>query len=151
MPDLTKPPGLLRRLAIITYDALLLIAILFLATLVLLPFQDSHLFQPNSWLYSLYLLSVSFLFYGWFWTKSGQTLGLLAWKLKIANNKGQNISWRQALIRFTMAILSWGVLGLGVLWILVNKDRLSWHDIASNSRLIWVEKEPSAHSPDGED
>jgi len=141
MSDLKKPPGIIKRLAVIIYDLLLLIAVLFLATLILLPFQESHLFQPNSWQYSVYLLLVSFLFYGWFWTKSGQTLGLLAWKLRVADNNGQNISWQQALIRFTTAILSWGIFGLGILWVLFNKDRLTWYDIASKSRLYWKKAE----------
>lgn len=141
MNDLKKPPGIFKRLAVIIYDLLLLIAILFLATLILLPFQKGHLFQANSWQFSIYLLFVSFLFYGWFWTKNGQTLGLVAWKLRVADKNGHNISWQQALIRFTIAILSWGVCGLGILWMLFNKDRLTWHDIASNSRLLW--KEPN--------
>jgi len=141
MSDLKKPPGIIKRLAVIIYDLLLLIAVLFLATLILLPFQESHLFQPNSWQYSVYLLLVSFLFYGWFWTKSGQTLGLLAWKLRVADNNGQNISWQQALIRFATAILSWGIFGLGILWVLFNKDRLTWYDIASKSRLYWKKAE----------
>jgi len=106
-----------------------------------LPFQDENLFQPNSWQYSVYLLVVSFLFYGWFWTKSGQTLGLVAWKLQVADEDGRNINWQQALVRFIVAIFSWGIFGLGILWILVNKDRLTWHDIASNSRLQWKDSE----------
>ncbi|MEW4983197.1 MAG: RDD family protein [Cycloclasticus sp.] len=136
-----NPPNIFKRLAVIVYDLLLLIAVLFLATLVLLPFQDENLFQPNSWQYSVYLLVVSFLFYGWFWTKSGQTLGLVAWKLQVADEDGRNINWQQALVRFIVAIFSWGIFGLGILWILVNKDRLTWHDIASNSRLQWKDSE----------
>ncbi|PHS70836.1 MAG: hypothetical protein COB22_07700 [Cycloclasticus sp.] len=139
MPNINKPPGLLRRLAVVCYDLLLLIAILFLATLILLPFQEGHEFQPKSWQYSIYLLTVSFCFYAWFWTKNGQTLGLLAWKLRVANEDGSNISWQQALIRFITAVFSWGLCGLGVLWILVNQDRLAWHDMASNSRVLWKE------------
>jgi len=141
MNDLKKPPGIIKRLAVIIYDLLLLIAVLFLATLILLPFQESHLFQPDSWQYSVYLLFVSFLFYAWFWTKSGQTLGLVAWKLRLADESGHNISWQQALVRFTTAILSWGIFGLGILWVLFNKDRLTWHDIASKSRLYWIKAE----------
>ncbi len=141
MSDPLKPPGIFKRLAVVVYDALLLIAILFLATLILLPFQEGHSFQANSWQYSVYLLFVSFLFYAWFWTKSGQTLGLVAWKLKVANKNGENINWKQAVIRFSTALLSWGVCGLGFLWMFFNKDRLTWHDIASNSRLIWKKPE----------
>jgi len=137
MTDLSKPPGIFKRLAIIIYDALLLIAVLFLATLVLLPFQADNIFEPNSWQFSLYLLFVSFLFYSWFWTRGGQTLGLLAWKLRVVNKEGRSISWRQAAIRFSVAILSWGICGLGFFWVLFNKERLTWHDIVSKTHLAW--------------
>lgn len=137
MINFDKPPGIFKRIAVIVYDALLLIAVLFLATLVLLPFQEGNTFEPNSLGYSVYLLFVSFLFYAWFWTTGGQTLGLVAWKLKVTDNKRSNITWQQAGIRFVVAIFSWGILGLGILWMLFNKDRLMWHDIASKSHLSW--------------
>lgn len=137
MLNLDKPPGLFRRLAVIIYDAFLLIAVLFFATIVLLPFQQGNAFEPNSWLYSLYLLFVSFLFYAWFWTRGGQTLGLLAWKLRVVNKDGQPISWQQAALRYSSACLSWGLFGLGLIWMLVNKDRLMWHDLISKTHLVW--------------
>ena len=136
MTDSKQAPGLFKRLAVVVYDLLLLIAVLFVATLVLLPFQQGNEFEPNSLLFSGYLLLVSFLFYGWFWTTGGQTLGLLAWKLRVANADGQSISWEQAAIRYVTAVFSWGFFGLGFVWILFNDERLSWHDIASNSRVL---------------
>tara|TARA_R110002074_G_scaffold170005_4_gene332024 strand:+ start:46525 stop:46986 length:462 start_codon:yes stop_codon:yes gene_type:complete len=137
MMNFEKPPSLFRRLAVITYDLLLLIAVLFFATLILLPFQEGNSFQPNSWLYPLYLLAISFFFYAWFWTTGGQTLGLMAWKLRVANVDGSDIGWKKSLIRFSCAIFSWALFGLGFFWIFFNKERLSWHDIASKSRLVW--------------
>ncbi|MBQ0725262.1 MAG: RDD family protein [Cycloclasticus sp.] len=137
MLNTDKPPGLIRRLAVIVYDAFLLIAVLFFATIILLPFQQGNAFEPSSWLYSLYLLLVSFLFYAWFWTRGGQTLGLLAWKLRVVNENGLPISWQQAALRFASAWISWGLLGLGLMWMLVNKDRLMWHDLISKTRLVW--------------
>jgi len=139
MLNTEKAPGLFRRLAVIVYDLLLLIAVLFLATLIALPFQENNTFQPNSWPFSVYFLVVSFIFYAWFWTTGGQTLGLVSWKLRVVSIDGSTISWKQAAIRFIVAILSWGVLGLGILWMIVNKDRLMWHDIASKSHLEWKE------------
>jgi uncharacterized RDD family membrane protein YckC len=141
MIDFTKPPSIFRRLAAITYDLLLLIAVLFLATLITLPLQENDYFQSSSWGYKVYLFFVSFLFYGWFWTRSGQTLGLIAWKIRVANSDGENVSWEQAFIRFTTAIFSWTFCGLGIIWMLFNKDRLMWHDMASKSQMSWKETE----------
>ncbi|ORU94379.1 MAG: hypothetical protein A6F72_08715 [Cycloclasticus sp. symbiont of Poecilosclerida sp. N] len=137
MIDFNKPPSVFRRLAVIVYDLILLVAVLFAATLLLLPFQPSHLFQPSSWIYRVYLFFISFLFYAWFWTTGGQTLGLVAWKLRVVNENGGNISWKQSLIRFITAIFSCGVCGLGIVWMLFNKEHLAWHDITSKSHLQW--------------
>jgi uncharacterized RDD family membrane protein YckC len=129
-------PGLLRVLAAIVYDSLLLIAVLFLATAILLPFNGGEAFTNHKIFYSLYLLTVSFCFYGWFWTHGGQTLGLRAWKTRVLNNECGVISWQQAFIRFIVAILSWGALGLGFLWIVFDKNQRSWHDMASKTELF---------------
>ena len=129
-------PGLLRVLAVIVYDFLLLIAVLFLATAILLPFNGGEAFTNHKIFYSLYLLAVSFFFYGWFWTHGGQTLGLRAWKTRVLNSEHGVISWQQAFIRFIVALLSWGSLGLGFLWIVIDKNQRSWHDMASKTELF---------------
>lgn len=130
-------PGLIKRLAVMLYDFLLIIAVFFAATIALLPFNQGEAFQPNSLAYSFYLFLISFLFYGWFWTHGGQTLGLIAWKMQVVNNNGLPLSWKQAFIRFVVAIFSWGIAGLGVFWILFNNKNLTWHDLASNSHVTW--------------
>jgi uncharacterized RDD family membrane protein YckC len=132
-------PGLLRILAVIIYDFLLLIALLFLATAILLPFNSGKAFTNHQVFYPLYLLTVSFCFYGWFWTHGGQTLGLRAWKTRVLNDNFGLISWRQAFFRFTVAFVSWIFLGLGFLWALVDKDQRSWHDIASKTGLYMTD------------
>jgi uncharacterized RDD family membrane protein YckC len=134
-----KPkPGLSRYLAIIFYDALLLLAVLFFATLLILPFNAGIAFSKEQFLYPIYLGFVSFLFYGWFWTHGGQTLGLKAWKTKVLTEGRQPISWRQAFIRFIAALFSFGIFGFGILWILVDKNQRSWHDIVSKTGLYRV-------------
>ena len=144
-PDsgLDSAPGFFRRLAAIGYDSILLLAVLFAATAIILPFNSGE--ALSDWqiiLYRIYLLVVSFLFYGWFWTHGGQTLGLRAWKIKILTlNHHKPISWKQALVRFSFALVSWAVFGLGFLWILVNKNKLAWHDSLSQSGLFFDQKD----------
>jgi uncharacterized RDD family membrane protein YckC len=129
-------PGLLRRLAAIFYDFLLLIGLLFVATALLLPFNGGQAIPAQQFLFPLYLLLVSFFFYAWFWTHGGQTLGLRAWKIKVLTPDMKPISWTQALLRFTAAIISWGFFGLGFLWILIDKNKRSWHDHLSKTALF---------------
>jgi uncharacterized RDD family membrane protein YckC len=130
-------PSFFRRLAALFYDLLLLIALLFAATLLLLPLNSGKAFSAQQLYYPVYLLLVSFFFYAWFWTHGGQTLGLRAWKIKVLTLDKKPISWKQALIRFVVAILSWGVCGLGFLWVLIDKKQLSWHDRLSNTSLYF--------------
>ncbi|MDD5268147.1 MAG: RDD family protein [Methylococcales bacterium] len=130
-------PGFLRRLAALTYDLFLLIAVLFLATALLLPFNTGEAISPQQLLiYRIYLAAISFSFYGWFWTHGGQTLGLRAWHLKVLTLDQKPVSWIQALFRFAAAIVSWGFFGLGFLWILIDKNRLGWHDHLSKTAVF---------------
>jgi uncharacterized RDD family membrane protein YckC len=132
-----KPkPSFFRYLAIIFYDALLLLAVLFFATLLILPFNAGIAFSPEQFLYPAYLVLVSFLYYGWFWTHGGQTLGLKAWKARVVSSQSQPITWRQALCRYVSAIISWVCLGFGFWWVLIDKQRRSWHDLASKTELF---------------
>ncbi len=130
-------PGFLHRLAAQIYDIFLLVAVLFLATALLLPLTDgAPVSEQRLLLYQIYLAAISFLFYGWFWTHGGQTLGLRAWKIKVLTLNQKPISWRQALLRFITAIISLAFLGLGFLWIFMNKNRYSWHDYLSKTALF---------------
>lgn len=133
------PATLARRLAAMFYDALLLLAILFFATLMVLPLNHGDAVAPNNPVYSSYLLIASFFFYAWFWTHGGQTLGMRAWKLRIQTLDGRKINWRHALLRFLAAIPSWALLGAGYLWMLVDKDGLSWHDRFSETMIVRLE------------
>jgi uncharacterized RDD family membrane protein YckC len=130
-------PRFLRRLAAMFYDAILLLAVLFLATALLLPFNAGQAFTHQQVFYPVYLLLVSFVFYGWFWTHGGQTLGLRAWKIKVLTLNQQPLSWRLALLRFVVAIVSWLFFGLGFLWILIDKDKRAWHDHLSKTAVFF--------------
>ncbi len=137
------PPGFFRRLAAMVYDSFLLVALWFLATALLLPLNGGHAFSSGQLFYPVYLLSVSFGFYGWFWTHGGQTLGLKAWKIKVLTLEGRPLTWKQAAWRFLAALLSWVVCGLGFLWILWDKNGHAWHDGLSKTGLFFESDDPT--------
>jgi uncharacterized RDD family membrane protein YckC len=130
-------PGLFRRLAAIVYDTLLLAAVLFAATAAILPFNSGSAFRPDQYFYPAYLIGVSFLFFAWFWTHGGQTLGMRAWKIKVLTTDRSFINWRQAALRFFSALLSWLFFGLGFWWILFDRQKRGWHDLLSNTSLYF--------------
>jgi uncharacterized RDD family membrane protein YckC len=129
-------PGFFRRLAAIIYDLFLLLALLFVATLLVLPLNHGEAFTSKQYWYPAYLLTVSFLFYGWFWTHGGQTLGMRAWKIKVLTFDRKPIDWTQALLRFTATLVSLAPGGLGFAWILIDKNRRAWHDYLSHTALF---------------
>jgi len=144
--DLTQAitPGLFRRLAAICYDGLLLLALIMVATsLVIMPLGmeagDTSVGRNPFFQFVIFGL-IPPLFFSWFWIKGGQTLGMRAWRLQIARNDGKPLTWHDALLRYFSALLSWAIAGLGFLWILIDRDKLAWHDRLSNTRLVITAK-----------
>ncbi|MCK5830280.1 MAG: RDD family protein [Methylococcales bacterium] len=124
-------------MAIVIYDSLLLLAALFLATALVLPFNKGEAFSSSQYFFPLYILSISFFFYGWFWTHGGQTLGMKTWKITVRTHDNKPITWLLAFKRFFIAIISWGFLGLGFLWKLVDKNHYTLHDHLSKTALFF--------------
>ena len=141
------PASALKRLLAIVYDLFLLFGVLFLAglPLPLIPeiFADNWL---TKLLTQLYLLSIMFCFFGWFWTHGGQTLGMRAWRLQLVNLNGERISWLAALKRFAAAIVSFLPVGLGFFWMLVHPEKRTWHDLFSQTYIVQRQKSTAAKS-----
>ena len=141
-------PGLTRRLAAVAYDTLLLSALLLLAGGPL-PFISPSI-QELWWVRLLiqgYLLTISFAFFGWFWVHGGQTIGMRAWRIRLVQDNGTPVGWRQAAVRFLSALLSWAALGLGFLWVIVDSSNRAWHDYLSKTHLILVPKNTAGREP----
>ena len=100
-------------MAVVVYDALLLLAVLFFATALVLPFNSGQAFVAGQYVYSIYLLVIGFVFYGWFWTKGGQTLGLRSWKLKLCRSGGGPVGWSSAGLAVRRGPFVLGMFGLG--------------------------------------
>ncbi len=153
------------------YDSLLLLSVAFLATALLLPFSRGEAIAAGSVLFKLYLLAVAFLFYGWFWTHGGQTLGMRAWRIRLIREDGRHLGWTDAIVRFVCGISLLAPMAIGLVfwtqpearlpvvilgllpplvafsWIPFGRKGLAWHDLASKTRMIRLPKEISARQP----
>ncbi|KPV90532.1 RDD family protein [Pseudoalteromonas sp. P1-30] len=148
--------GFWRRFASLVYDTLAIIAFAML-TVVLYLFavqglisldiislngaEDvSALIQESLLLSSIrsaLLVSVTLVFFGYFWTKSGQTIGMRAWRLKVQTSEGSLISWPQSIVRSLSALL-----GLGNLVVLIDfKNKKALQDYVSKTEVITLTKE----------
>ncbi|HEA25711.1 MAG TPA: RDD family protein [Ectothiorhodospiraceae bacterium] len=138
----SPPCSLGRRFAAIFYDAILLISLLAIANFLLIILLGTELagtISGNPLIY-IYYIGVSLLFFGWFWTHGGQTLGMRVWRVRLITELGEPINWPQATIRFGAAFLSWICAGAGFIWALFDRENRGWHDRASKSRLIVIPK-----------
>jgi uncharacterized RDD family membrane protein YckC len=134
--------SLFRRLAAILYDWLLLFAVLMIATLPFVAVRGGDIVEAgDNTLYQLWLLFVIYLFFTFFWWKGGQTLGARTWRMRVEAADGMPPSFGQASLRFVAAAISLIPLGLGFIWQLWDKDRLTWHDRASGTQLMYYPKE----------
>jgi uncharacterized RDD family membrane protein YckC len=127
------PASLIKQLAAMVYDSLLIFALLFFATAIALVFNQGEAISPNP-LFSLYLLLTVFTFYAWFWHKSGQTLGMRAWRIRIVAESGGNPGWGRSYLRLCCALLSIACFGLGYWWRLFKP--WTWHDRLSRTRIV---------------
>lgn len=156
--DEAASPGVLRRIAALVYDSMLVTALLMGATALVLPLTAGEA-VPTSGLaaaaFRLYLVAILFAFFTWCWVRGGQTLGMRAWRLRVQNRDGTAIGWRRAGARWAGALLIWGGLALAALasqrngWLLFTgpplaalflvslggRRRPAWHDALAGTRV----------------
>ena len=132
------PAGLLRRLGAMVYDGLLIIAMWMVTLFVLVALSNAPVGGP--FLQSLLFVEL-FAFFGYFWVFRGQTLGMLAWHLRIASTAGYRMSFTQVILRIVGALISFACLGIGYLWILIDPARRAWPDMISDSIVLYTPKQ----------
>jgi uncharacterized RDD family membrane protein YckC len=108
------PAGLLRRLAALFYDLLLVLALAFVATFAMLPLTGGEAIVSATQgmlahAYHALLAILAFAYFGWSWTHSGQTLGMRAWRIRLESSGGKRLNWAESLLRF--------LLGAGLAWL----------------------------------
>ncbi|WP_201598766.1 RDD family protein [Psychrobacter vallis] len=124
-PTIAKPTT---RVVAILYDGMLILALLFLVGTVLTVIgtlltmqtgtQSSQAQSLPTW-YQNVIMTPSFVltlvaFYGLFWRRGGQTLGMQTWRLKTVNNSGHLLTWGQSFKRILAACLMpllFGIIG----------------------------------------
>jgi len=140
----SKRPGLWRHILAMVYD-MFLVAPLFMANAFVLvtlfgPTDDASRATVPSWLMQATSFVIVVLFFTLFWRKSGQTLGMQAWRIKLVDSNGQPPSIGQCVARCIVALISFAPLGLGFWWSLVDPSGLRWHDRATGTRLVLLPK-----------
>ncbi len=133
---MTTSAPLRYRIGAIVYDTLLVLAIWIVTVVTLVTLIGDAV--AGAWVQSLLFLEW-YAFFVFFWTTTGQTLGMMAWRLKIRSDDNGRLTPMQGLTRFVVAGLSFAALGVGYMWMWKDKQRRTWADIASRSH---VERQP---------
>jgi len=133
-PD--RVAGLWPRFAAIVYEGVLLVGVTFIGSWVYLKlFGDAshgiarHVFQA----YVALLCGVYFVYC---WRRSGQTLAMKTWGLRLVRADGGPLSLGRAVARYVLALAGLLAAGLGFVWVVVDRDRQFLHDRLLGTRIV---------------
>ncbi len=158
-PGELRAPGLRRRLACFLYEGVLLFGVVMVAGLVYSPLtQQRHALVGMTGL-QVFLFVVLGLYFVGFWSRTGQTLAMLTWHIRLVTRDGDRVAPFRALCRYLLAWL-WFVPALSALHFSglrgsgasvaallagvltyaalarLRPDRQYWHDAVCGTRLI---------------
>jgi uncharacterized RDD family membrane protein YckC len=157
--DALQAPGLGRRLACFVYEGVLLFGVVMIAGLLYATITNQrHALAGTLGLQGLLFVVLGIYFVG-FWSRTGQTLAMLTWRIRLVTRDGQRVSPARALCRYVLAwmwfapalvglqlaglkspqaafaALLAGVLAYaGLSWL--RPDRQYWHDVVCGTRLV---------------
>ncbi len=139
-------PGLLRRLAAIVYDTLLVVPLVMVTTAATLIISSAFGAAGDDLLPPAVVQAIAVLccigFFAVFWLKSGQTLGMQAWRIKLVPSPGNELTFGRVVTRVGSALLSAACFGMGYLWCLIDRRGRTWHDYLSGTELKLLPKRP---------
>lgn len=130
-----RTPGWFRRLASATYDALLVIAVVLLATLPVAALAGDVSQDWRKHLLQAYVVAVIGAYFVVSWSRNGQTLALRTWRMRIVRTDGAPMGAATALHRYLLALLGLALFGLGFIWALVDREGQFLHDRLAGTRL----------------
>ncbi len=129
-------PRLMTRLASMLYESLLLLAVLFIGVFAfssLTLFKGAGALKP---LFQLYVLAIIAGYFFYFWRKSGQTLAMKTWHIKLVSADGAPITYLQCTLRLLTACV-----GVPLFFTaLFDRDQQFLHDRIAKTRLVLIEK-----------
>ncbi|HTH44169.1 MAG TPA: RDD family protein [Oxalicibacterium sp.] len=157
-------PSIKRRLTVMLYEGVLLFGVLAIAGLLFaILFQQRHaLYLRHALQYWLFL--VLGVYFVWFWIRSGQTLPMKTWRIRLVTRQGRALTVKRATARYFLAWL-WFVPGLLIAWALdahgwtavcigaanviawaltarIHPSRQFLHDRIAGTQLISVARQP---------
>jgi len=98
-----RPAGLVLRLVAMVYDAVLVFGIGFVAALAVLLLTGSPDAEAQRLLLQAMLFIAIGAYFGWCWSRTGQTLALKTWNLRVIDSSGRHPRLARAVARYILA------------------------------------------------
>jgi uncharacterized RDD family membrane protein YckC len=133
-----SPASFLARIAAMIYESLLVTAVVFVASFIIIPVVGEMQAPWQRHLFQAYILGVLFAYFSAFWLRSGQTLAMKTWRIRLVQENGDTLTFRQAVLRFFLAWFGLLLAGIGIWWALIDRDRQFLHDRIAGTRLVSV-------------
>lgn len=165
-PEAATVPGIRRRLACFLYEGVLLFGVWMAVGLVYgVLTRQTHALSGRHGLQAVVFVALG-VYFVYFWTRSGQTLAMQTWRIRLVTRSGARVSAARAACRYLLAWLwflpalaGWWLSGLkvggatffaltiGVLTYAalarLHPDRQFWHDAVCGTRLVtWQPAKP---------
>ena len=100
------------------------------------PHQNIPPFSPLWWLLWFVCWAIAGVYATTSWRRGGQTLGMRPWRLRLTSSSDEAApSWSQLWSRYAVGTLSLSLGGLGFWWAWFDRERLTWHDRLSGTRM----------------
>lgn len=165
MTDLVLPAPLWRRLVALAYDGLLYVALLMAGLVLAIPFvaflvaDDARTPLHNYVILQAYGFVVGAGFFGWSWTRGGQTLGMRVWRLQVRRLDGAPLRWPVAILRFAAGLVpvlaglwlgkqfgptAYGAALLGYLPCLLSSRGQAFNDLIAGTEVVELSRPAAA-------
>lgn len=124
--------GFWNRVAALLIDSIILAIVISILSAILGISDDPG--NPISLLISLVL---QFFYYGYFWSKTGQSIGKRLMGIKVVKSDGSILPFAIAGLRGSVGyLISSFILGLGYLWAAFDANKETWHDKIFSTTVI---------------
>lgn len=85
------------------------------------------------------IVILQFLYFGHYWSKSGQSVGMKVTGVRVLQKDGSNLSYVRAALRGTVGYwISGLIFGLGYIWAAFDSNKEAWHDKIFDTEVVTV-------------
>ena len=135
-----KSPSFFKRTAAIIYELFLLIAVFSIVTFLFILIFGDATEGLNHFALQVILWLVGGMYFVFSWVRTGQTLAMKTWRIKLESMGGESLSLNRATLRYVLATAGLMFFGAGFIWALFDREGLYLHDRLIGARLRLTDK-----------